>query len=179
MPNQDEGGGRPGRPNDRRQRQRTPTPSRVDLGGPLSFVWPDNTGSLRDIFEDSRLFQSTANRRWYMKRGIPYRRGYFLQGPPKCGKTHLVKLLTRHLGSELHIIDLTNPTLTDNTLIEIFTKIIAPHSIVLFKGIERAVQYRTSERSHGLCLRMFRRRTGDQTVVVCSAQPETDLHYSP
>ena len=131
----------------------------------MSFVWPDNTGVLRDIFEDSRLFQSTANRRWYMKRGIPYRRGYFLQGPPKCGKTHLVKLLTRHLGSELHIIDLTNPTLTDNTLIEIFTKIIAPHSIVLFKGIERAVQYRTSERSHGLCLRMFRRRTGDQTVA--------------
>ena len=109
----------------------------VDLGGPLSFVWPDSTASLRDIFEDARSFHSTSNRRWYMKRGIPYRRGkraksfrmicvrcvislvrakrctfhatsrtcsgYFLKGPPKCGKTHFSKLLARHLGAELHV----------------------------------------------------------------------------
>lgn len=98
-----------------------------------------------------------------MRRGIPFRRGYFLHGPPKCGKTHFVKLLARHLGATLHVVDLRDKSLNDQDLINMYqgysngsgggggmfgnggsgAKAAGAYSIVLFKGIEDAVQYRS------------------------------------
>lgn len=80
-----------------------------------------------------------------MKRGIPFRRGYFIHGPPKCGKTHWVKLLARHLGAELHIINLADPLMTDELLIDVFQgeDKASQHSVILIKGAEQVVQYRT------------------------------------
>ena len=34
-----------------------------------------------------------ANSKWYHDRGIPYRRGYLLYGPPGCGKTSFITAL--------------------------------------------------------------------------------------
>ena len=123
----------------------------VPVGGMSSFVWPEAPASLFDLFRDALEFQSSTNRRWYMKRGIPYRRGYFLTGTASCGKTHFVKLLARVLGAELHVIDLADPRMTDETLINCFQHSnladapdpASEHSVVLFKGVEKVVQYRT------------------------------------
>ena len=142
---------------------------KVDGGGQLSgshdlgedssaLLEGTTTGTLQNLlglFEDAVRFQSVANKRWYMKRGIPFRRGYFIHGPPKCGKTHFVKLLSRHLGATLHVVDLRDSALTDSQLINMYqgyvgqdqyggsnqSQAATPYSIVLFKGIEDAVQY--------------------------------------
>ena len=34
-----------------------------------------------------------SNSKWYFERGIPYRRGYLLYGPPGCGKTSFITAL--------------------------------------------------------------------------------------
>lgn len=39
-----------------------------------------------------------ASREWYAERGLPYRRGYLLYGPPGCGKSSFIFALAGHLG---------------------------------------------------------------------------------
>ncbi|XP_078260471.1 mitochondrial chaperone BCS1 [Rhinoraja longicauda] len=51
---------------------------------PLSSVVLDG-GVAEKIVEDVKDFIS--NPKWYTDRGIPYRRGYLLYGPPGCGKS--------------------------------------------------------------------------------------------
>lgn len=57
---------------------------------PLNSVVLDHTVSDR-ILRDIREFIS--NPKWYMDRGIPYRRGYLLYGPPGCGKSSYINAL--------------------------------------------------------------------------------------
>ncbi len=57
---------------------------------PISSVILD-TGISERILEDVRDFND--NPKWYMDRGIPYRRGYLLYGPPGCGKSSYITAL--------------------------------------------------------------------------------------
>ena len=43
------------------------------------------------IYGDVKEFMS--NQKWYVDRGIPYRRGYILYGPPGCGKSSYIYAL--------------------------------------------------------------------------------------
>jgi hypothetical protein len=58
-----------------------------------------------------------------------------------------VKLVARHLGAQLHVVDLASPTLTDEMLISVFQgnegQSASPFSVVLFKNVEKVVQYRS------------------------------------
>ncbi len=51
---------------------------------PLDSVVLDQ-GLREDIIFDIHEF--IRNPQWYVDRGIPYRRGYLLYGPPGCGKS--------------------------------------------------------------------------------------------
>jgi chaperone BCS1 len=108
------------------------------------------------------LLWQSANRRWYMKRGIPFRRGYFIHGPPKCGKTHWVKLLARHLGAELHIINLADPLMTDELLIGVFQgeDQASQHSVILIKGVEQVRYDRHLPRHQSIPHTKMRSRCG-------------------
>lgn len=57
---------------------------------PISSVILD-TGISQKIVSDVQDFIS--NPKWYMDRGIPYRRGYLLHGPPGCGKSSFIMAL--------------------------------------------------------------------------------------
>ena len=48
-----------------------------------SVILPNNKG--KEILDDVSEFISSAD--WYLERGIPYRRGYLLHGPPGSGKS--------------------------------------------------------------------------------------------
>ena len=54
---------------------------------PLDSVILDEGISQR-IYEDVLKWKESAS--WYMDKGIPYRRGYLLYGPPGSGKTSYI-----------------------------------------------------------------------------------------
>ena len=61
---------------------------------PLDSVILDK-GVAEDIVSDVEEF--IHNPKWYTQRGIPYRRGYLLYGPPGCGKSSFITALAGHL----------------------------------------------------------------------------------
>lgn len=57
---------------------------------PISSVTLDH-GLCEFILQDIKDFIGTPT--WYNDRGIPYRRGYLLHGPPGCGKSSFITAL--------------------------------------------------------------------------------------
>ncbi|KAJ2878936.1 Complex III assembly protein translocase and chaperone, partial [Coemansia asiatica] len=87
------------------------------------------------IVEDVKDFIS--NGKWYDERGIPYRRGYLLHGPPGSGKTSFIQALAGDLGYNICILNLSERGLTDDRLNHLLT--VAPErSLVLLEDIDAA-----------------------------------------
>jgi chaperone BCS1 len=57
---------------------------------PLNSVILDK-GIIENLINDVEHFVSHSH--WYIDRGIPYRRGYLLYGPPGSGKTSAIMAL--------------------------------------------------------------------------------------
>ena len=57
---------------------------------PLSSVVLDSDIAERIVRDVKEFIMSPG---WYMDRGIPYRRGYLLHGPPGCGKSSFITAL--------------------------------------------------------------------------------------
>ena len=70
---------------------------------------------LRDVVE------FLGSEKWYADRGIPYRRGILLFGPPGTGKTSFVSALAGSLRLNIYVISLSNRGLTDDNLIELMS----------------------------------------------------------
>ena len=62
------------------------------------------------LVDDVREFLSSET--WYNEKGIPYKRGYLLHGPPGTGKTSIVKALAVEYGLPIFALDLA--TIKDN-----------------------------------------------------------------
>ena len=67
-----------------------------------------------DIVADASQFQKSGS--WYAERGIPYRRGYLLHGPPGTGKTSFCQVLAGSLSLDMCILNLADKELNDTTL---------------------------------------------------------------
>ncbi|KAF8980426.1 mitochondrial chaperone [Entomortierella lignicola] len=52
-------------------------------------------GLKEELLADITIFRNSAQ--WYHDRGVPYRRGYLLHGPPGTGKTSFTTALAGHL----------------------------------------------------------------------------------
>jgi len=57
---------------------------------PLASVVLDR--GISEMIHDDVL-EFISNHKWYTERGIPYRRGYLLHGPPGCGKSSFITAL--------------------------------------------------------------------------------------
>ena len=65
---------------------------------------------------DLRRF--TGAREWYAMRGVPWRRGYLLHGPPGTGKSSVIRALACEVGLDVASVDLGRPSLSDDGLRE-------------------------------------------------------------
>ncbi|KAJ2519760.1 Complex III assembly protein translocase and chaperone [Coemansia sp. RSA 1939] len=94
-----------------------------------------DSGVSEGIVADVKDF--TSNGKWYDDRGIPYRRGYLLYGPPGSGKTSFIQALAGELGYNICILNLSERGLTDDRLNHLLT--VAPErSLVLLEDIDAA-----------------------------------------
>ncbi|KAL4238280.1 mitochondrial chaperone [Mactra antiquata] len=101
---------------------------------PLTSVVLDQTVSDR-IVTDIKEF--IDNPLWYIDRGIPYRRGYLLYGPPGCGKSSYINALAGELDYSICVLNLSERGLSDDRLNHLLT--MAPEqSIILLEDIDAA-----------------------------------------
>lgn len=108
---------------------------------PISSVILD-TGLSDHIVSDVREFIS--NSQWYMIRGIPYRRGYLLYGPPGCGKSSFITALAGELDYNICLLNLSERGLSDDRLNHLLS--IAPEqSIILLEDVDAAFTSREDD----------------------------------
>ncbi|KAJ8918276.1 hypothetical protein NQ315_014146 [Exocentrus adspersus] len=101
---------------------------------PIFSVILDNGISDR-ILKDCQEFISNPS--WYTERGIPYRRGYLLYGPPGCGKSSYITALAGELGFSICVLNLSERGLSDDRLNHLLS--VAPQqSIILLEDIDAA-----------------------------------------
>ena len=89
------------------------------------------------IIEDMKDYLHPATRLWYSNRGIPYRRGYLLHGPPGTGKTSLCFAAAGMLRLKIYLISLNSRTLTEDGFASLFRE-LPWRCIVLLEDIDAA-----------------------------------------
>jgi chaperone BCS1 len=88
------------------------------------------------ILKDVKDFLSRSS--WYIDRGIPYRRGYLLYGPPGSGKSSFITALAGELNLSICILSLNSKNISDNVLNNLLSN--APQrSIILLEDVDAAV----------------------------------------
>ncbi|CAB3370562.1 Hypothetical predicted protein [Cloeon dipterum] len=101
---------------------------------PISSVVLD-VGIAERITKDVQDFVNNPG--WYSDRGIPYRRGYLLHGPPGCGKSSFISALAGELEMAICVMNLSERGLSDDRLAHLLA--VAPvQSILLLEDVDAA-----------------------------------------
>ena len=112
---------------------------------PLGSVILDE-GVKEGIVDDVKDF--LGRQEWYVDRGIPYRRGYLLYGPPGGGKTSFIQALAGELDYSVATINLSEVGVTDDHLAYLLTK-LPQRSILLLEDADAAFVNRRQRESDG------------------------------
>ncbi|KAL9117412.1 MAG: hypothetical protein Q9187_006054 [Circinaria calcarea] len=103
---------------------------------PLSTVVLDEAQK-QSFITDIKEYLHPLTRRWYSNRGIPYRRGYLLCGPPGTGKTSLCFAVAGLLRLSIYVVSLNSRSLTEDSLASLF-RYLPWRCIVLLEDIDAA-----------------------------------------
>ncbi len=107
---------------------------------PLSSILSDDDRVER-LGQDMRWF--FAAEEWYAQRGVPWRRGYLLHGPPGTGKSSVIRALASDLGAGIASVSLTGSQITDDDLREGLA--CAPErSLIVLEDIDAMFTQRTA-----------------------------------
>jgi chaperone BCS1 len=86
--------------------------------------------------------------RMFIIKGIPYRRGYLLHGPPGSGKTSFIQALAGSLGYDICLLNLSERGLADDKLNHLLSN--APErSFVLIEDVDAAFNKRVQTSEDG------------------------------
>jgi chaperone BCS1 len=96
------------------------------------------------IVSDVREFLDSGQ--WYLDRGIPYRRGYLLHGPPGGGKSSFIQALASELDYSICLLNLSEVALSDDRLNHLLN-VLPERSILLLEDIDSAMN--CPDRPHG------------------------------
>lgn len=97
----------------------------------------------KNFYDDIEIFIKSEEK--YLEKGLPYKRGYILYGPPGCGKTSLIKAVANQYKLPIFIFDMS--IIKDN---EEFVKIanqIRDHLtedqnyLVVFEDVDRCKMF--------------------------------------
>ncbi|CAD6886117.1 unnamed protein product [Tilletia laevis] len=92
-------------------------------------------GVKEELVKDVEVFMQRGS--WYAERGIPYRRGYLLYGPPGSGKSSLITALAGFHNLNICLLSLSDRGLTDDKLLHLLAN--APErSILILEDIDVA-----------------------------------------
>ena len=104
----------------------------------------DRIERLRD---DVAWFYGAAD--WYARRGVPWRRGYLLHGPPGTGKSSVIRAIASDLDLDIATVDLGRAGLSDDELCEAMQT--APGDAVLaIEDVDAAFVDRSAQREGGI-----------------------------
>ncbi|KAK7194034.1 mitochondrial chaperone BCS1 [Novymonas esmeraldas] len=102
---------------------------------PLSTLYlPPDT---KAVVEEARLFLRLRDT--YAALGIPWRRGYLLEGPPGTGKTSFVMALAGELQLPVHILSLRSDNMDDDALLSLASS-LPRRSILLIEDLENVLK---------------------------------------
>jgi chaperone BCS1 len=105
-------------------------------------------GISEKILNDVQDFVKSS--KYYSDRGIPYRRGYLLYGPPGSGKSSFIQALAGELGYNICLLSLNDRGLSDDRLSVLMAN-TPPRSIVLLEDVDAAFVNRSNqERSYNV-----------------------------
>ena len=108
---------------------------------PIESVILDK-GVKERVISDVKGFLGSA--KWYYERGIPYRRGYLLYGPPGSGKSSFIRALAGELDYNIAMLNLSERGLTDDRLNHLLT-IIPRRTLVLLEDADAAFGNRRTQ----------------------------------
>ena len=97
-------------------------------------------GVIEELIEDLDWFLN--NKKWYIDRGIPYRRGYLLHGPPGNGKSSLIHCLASSMDMDIAVLRLSNSNMNDNDLSRLLSAPELKQTIVVIEDIDCAIESR-------------------------------------
>lgn len=105
---------------------------RAMTGRPINSVVTANDTASR-VLEDIRAFRESRD--WYAERGVPWRRGVLLYGPPGNGKTSLIRAVATELRMSVGVINLSDTTINDSSLASLFNS-AGDNTLIVLEDID-------------------------------------------
>ncbi|EGY20901.1 mitochondrial chaperone BCS1 [Verticillium dahliae VdLs.17] len=95
------------------------------------------------VLSDMETFLDSSTREWYTERGLPYRRGYLLHGPPGTGKSSFSFSIAGHFGLDIYILSLAN---LDDAALTILLDKLPQNCVILLEDIDAATSNRAQNK---------------------------------
>ena len=103
-------------------------------------------GIMEDCLREIQRFR--AREQWYFDRGVPYRLGVELSGPPGSGKSSAVAAIAGHLAMDVATLNLAAAELDDDKFCELLAD-VPQNAILLIEDIDCAFAAREKSAKEG------------------------------